>query len=144
MTFYKCTSSSSWYFKTYEPFWDLSLSISGQTSLSECLNEFQKIEHLDGDESPFWNDTNNYHAKIIRTVQLYVLKWTFCILKSEKCDKKQSMTKQIKIARCPDILILHLKRFCSSRSKYDQLVHSPTQLKVRDTQFNLTRNELKI
>ena len=54
------------------------------------------------------------------------------------------MTKQIKIARCPDILILHLKRFCSSRSKYDQLVHSPTQLKVRDTQFNLTRKDFKL
>jgi len=101
-----CKNSS----KTFEPFWDLSLSISGQTSLPQCLNEFQKIEHLNGDESPF----------------------------CEKCDKKQSMTKQIKIARCPDILILHLKRFCSSRSKYDQLVHSPTILKVRDTQFHLT------
>ena len=75
---------------------------------------------------------------------LNLLRYHFCILQSEKCNKKQSMTKQIKIARCPDILILHLKRFCSSRSKYDQLVHSPTQLKVRDTQFNLTRKDFKL
>ena len=46
-------------FQTFEPFWDLSLSISGQTSLPQCINEFQKIEHLDGDESPFWNGTQN-------------------------------------------------------------------------------------
>ena len=50
-------------FQTFEPFWDLSLSISGQTSLPQCINEFQKIEHLDGDESPFWNGTQNIGRK---------------------------------------------------------------------------------
>ncbi|XP_046853466.1 ubiquitin carboxyl-terminal hydrolase 2-like [Xenia sp. Carnegie-2017] len=77
---------------TYDPFWDLSLSIprtfsskyvDSSVSLNDCLILFTKKEDLDGDEKP----------------------------KCEKCKTRQKCQKQIKIHRFPRILVIHLKRF---------------------------------
>ncbi|CAB3977798.1 Ubiquitin carboxyl-terminal hydrolase 2 [Paramuricea clavata] len=82
---------------TYDPFWDLSLSIprnpyssysssrftGSSVTLSECLKLFTQEEDLDGDEKP----------------------------KCEKCKTRQKCQKQIKIHRFPRILVIHLKRF---------------------------------
>ena len=61
------------------------------------------------------------------------------IPQSEKCETKQKMTKQIKIARCPEVLILHLKRFSSKNDKNDSKINFPDYLKVKNTGFQLTR-----
>ena len=89
LTCTKCNNRSV----TYDPFWDLSLSIPKRScnysrytdslSLSDCLKLFTKKEDLDGDEKP----------------------------KCEKCKTRQKCEKQIKIHRFPKILVIHLKRF---------------------------------
>lgn len=89
---------------TFDPFWDLSLPISDSRcsahSLQQCLELFTKDEVLDGDEKPT----------------------------CEECKKRQRMTKQLSIWKCPKILVLHLKRFgnCERyRSKLDTNVQFP-------------------
>ena len=49
------------------------------------------------------------------------------------------MTKQIKVSRSPDILILHLKRFDSVASKNDQLIQCPDDITLGGSKFQLTR-----
>ncbi|XP_028408369.1 ubiquitin carboxyl-terminal hydrolase 2-like [Dendronephthya gigantea] len=96
---------------TFDPFWDLSLSIprvwfvSASNSRfqmllhSNCLRLFTKKEDLDGDEKP----------------------------KCEKCKTRQKCEKQIKIHRFPRILVIHLKRFSGFgyRSKLQTDVEFP-------------------
>lgn len=68
----------------FEYFWDLSVPVNGSgSSVDSCLEQFTKQETLDGDERP----------------------------KCDSCKTRRKMTKQYKIWRLPQILIVHLKRF---------------------------------
>ncbi|XP_003747554.2 ubiquitin carboxyl-terminal hydrolase 2 [Galendromus occidentalis] len=89
---------------TFDPFWDLSLPISDSrctaSTLQQCLEYFTKEEVLDGDEKPT----------------------------CDQCKKRQRMTKNLSIWKCPKILVLHLKRFGNSeryRSKLETNVQFP-------------------
>lgn len=72
---------------TFDPFWDLSLSIpqrpSGSLRLQQCLDHFTREETLDGDEKPTCS----------------------------KCKERRKCTKSFTIHKFPKILVIHLKRF---------------------------------
>ena len=95
---------------TWEPFWDLSLPITGAGSVIECMNEYQKTEQLSDENSPFCS----------------------------KCNEKRKMTKKLEISRCPNILILHLKRFGKGGKKNHNLIMFPIeQLKIKTESYKL-------
>ncbi|CAG0912588.1 unnamed protein product [Notodromas monacha] len=74
---------------TFDPFWDLSVSLpqalglSECVDLTECLELFTKEEVLDGDEK----------------------------VECSRCKKLVRATKKLTIQRYPKVLVLHLKRF---------------------------------
>uniref|UniRef100_A0A1B6FM56 ubiquitinyl hydrolase 1 n=1 Tax=Cuerna arida TaxID=1464854 RepID=A0A1B6FM56_9HEMI len=90
---------------TYEPFWDLSLSIPHSESrntqrkvhLSQCLDYFTKEETLEGNEKPTCS----------------------------RCKSKQTCIKKISIQKFPQILVIHLKRFTGNTRKVDTEVEFP-------------------
>ena len=65
----------------FEYFWDLSVPVA--SSVDSCLSQFTKSETLDGDERP----------------------------SCDNCKTRRKMTKQYRLWRLPQILIIHLKRF---------------------------------
>ncbi|CAF1085313.1 unnamed protein product [Adineta ricciae] len=89
---------------TFDMFWDLSIPLprdKSSTSLQECFQLFMNKEELDGDEKPM----------------------------CAKCKQKRRCTKQLSIQKCPEILVLHLKRFSQSfgRGKLNNLVKFPIE-----------------
>jgi len=73
-------------------FWDLSIPLprnKSSSSVQECIQLFMSKEELDGNEKPM----------------------------CAKCKQKRRCTKKFSIQKCPDILVLHLKRFQQSRSR---------------------------
>ncbi|CAF0895836.1 unnamed protein product [Adineta steineri] len=87
---------------TFDMFWDLSIPLprdKSSTSLQECIQLFMNREELDGNEKPM----------------------------CAKCKQKRPCTKQLSIQRCPEILVLHLKRFSQtySRAKLNTYVDFP-------------------
>jgi len=74
---------------TFDPFWDLSISIPGspgygpEITLEKCLENFTKTETLDGNEKAYCS----------------------------KCKTHQKSTKRFTIERFPEVLVIHLKRF---------------------------------
>lgn len=74
--------------------------------LADCIKEFTKEEKLDHDE-----------------------KW-FC----PKCQKFQISTKKIDIWKCPNILVVHLKRFKYTRHKRGKI---RSKVKIPITDFNM-------
>lgn len=100
-------------FTTYEPFWDLSLPIvkdgkgglgtwlSGKsipTTIQGCLQAFTSDELLQGDES----------------------------FKCETCGEKTQASKQLRLYRLPQVLLLHIKRFKYSGSSREKLTNNVT------------------
>ncbi|UJR38137.1 hypothetical protein I4U23_030816 [Adineta vaga] len=89
---------------TFDMFWDLSIPLprnKSSTTLQECFQLFMSREELDGDEKPM----------------------------CAKCKQKRPCTKQLSIQKCPEILVLHLKRFTQSfgRGKLNNFVDFPIQ-----------------
>ncbi|ORX84786.1 cysteine proteinase [Basidiobolus meristosporus CBS 931.73] len=91
---------------SYEPFMYLTLPVSPSRTLlktitlEQCFKEFTKEEQLGEDN-----------------------RW-FCA----NCQEYQQATKRIELWRLPEILIIHLKRFChaaSRQTKVDMLVDFP-------------------
>ena len=86
-----------------EPFFILDLPIPPNTQppihLLDCLNEFIKIEHLDGDNKWMNEDTQN----------------------------KESATKQILFWSLPPILVICLKRFTATGEKIHSFVDFPIE-----------------
>jgi len=89
---------------TYEPFWDLSLSLSREkaswfnpgrmpNSLEDLLRAFTAAEVLQGDEAPF----------------------------CECCDSKSPATRRILIHRFPKVLVLNIKRFKYTKDGREKL-----------------------
>ncbi|CAF3432687.1 unnamed protein product [Rotaria socialis] len=77
---------------TFDMFWDLSLPLPrdrSSTNLQDCIQLFMSKEELDGDEEPMCN----------------------------RCKKKRPCTKKLSIQKCPEILVLHLKRFSQMRGR---------------------------
>ncbi|KAJ4455776.1 putative Ubiquitin carboxyl-terminal hydrolase 23 [Paratrimastix pyriformis] len=70
---------------TFDPFWDLSLDVQSSKSITGALQHFTAPEILDTD--------NKY--------------------KCENCKKAICARKQLTIRECPNLLLLHLKRFSS-------------------------------
>lgn len=96
---------------TFDPFWDLSLPIpskstTSQVSINECFNIFTQEEILDGGEKPT----------------------------CEKCKKRTKCTKKFLIERCPNVLVLHLKRFSGVRyrTKLTTNVSFPMELNIQE------------
>lgn len=87
----------------FEYFWDLSVPLS--SSVARCLEKFTSTEILDGNDRP----------------------------KCDKCKEKRKMTKQYKLWKLPEILIIHLKRFKAgdTRRKDDSNVKIDTNLSLR-------------
>jgi len=110
--------------KNWESFWNISLPISGSSSIEECIEKFQKSETLTGEDQPF----------------------------CESCQKKCDMTKSLRllfiltkfysssfrISKIPRTLLLHLKRF-SSKSKDSSLIKFPV-----DSSLSLGSSEFKL
>ncbi|KAI4823489.1 hypothetical protein KUCAC02_012072 [Chaenocephalus aceratus] len=85
-----CSHSSN----TFDVFCDLSLPIpkrssSGQVTLRECLELFSQEEKLDKDNSPV----------------------DVC----ERCNRHTECTKRLSIQRFPQVIVIHLNRFTTSR-----------------------------
>lgn len=89
---------------TYEPFWDLSLSLSREktgwfnsgrmpNSLYDLLRAFTAAEVLQGDDAPF----------------------------CEKCGQKSPATRRILVHRFPSVLVLNIKRFKYTREGREKL-----------------------
>jgi len=107
----QCKNKSS----CWDPFWDLSLPLTigqfGRSRYSECslldlLNEFTAKETLDSDERPV----------------------------CESCKKATKSTKQISLARLPQVLILHLKKFSNDGYKLSSPdVKIETTLRFKDS-----------
>ncbi|CBY23368.1 unnamed protein product [Oikopleura dioica] len=97
--------------KNWESFWNISLPISGSSSIEECIEKFQKSETLTGEDQPF----------------------------CESCQKKCDMTKSLRISKIPRTLLLHLKRF-SSKSKDSSLIKFPvdSSLSLESSEFKLS------
>ncbi|CAG5110151.1 Oidioi.mRNA.OKI2018_I69.chr2.g4582.t1.cds [Oikopleura dioica] len=97
--------------KNWESFWNISLPISGSSSIEECIEEFQKSETLSDEDQPF----------------------------CDACQKKCDMTKTLRISRIPKVLLLHLKRF-SSKSKDSSLIKFPVSspLLLDSSKFQLS------
>ncbi|CAF1175580.1 unnamed protein product [Rotaria sordida] len=93
---------------TFDMFWDLSLPLPrdrSSTTLQECIQLFMSKEELNGDEEPMCT----------------------------KCKKKRPCSKKLSIQKCPEILVLHLKRFSQmrGRTKLNTYVDFPiTNLKL--------------
>ncbi|XP_059174588.1 ubiquitin carboxyl-terminal hydrolase 2-like isoform X2 [Physella acuta] len=89
---------------TFDPFWDLSVSIPKnrhELNLEDCIKLFMKEEELAAEERPMCT----------------------------KCKRRQSCTKSFSIQRFPKILVLHLKRFSQERfgRKLTTQVDFPTE-----------------
>lgn len=94
---------------TFDPFWDLSLSIPknrSEVNLEDCIKLFMKEEELAAEERPM----------------------------CAKCKTRQSCTKSFSIQRFPKILVLHLKRFSQERfgRKLSTLVDFPPKLDLTE------------
>jgi ubiquitin carboxyl-terminal hydrolase 2/21 len=93
---------------TFDMFWDLSLPLPrdrSSTDLQECIQLFMSKEELDGNEKPM----------------------------CAKCKQKRPCTKKLSLQKCPEILVLHLKRFSQmrGRTKLNTYVDFPiTNLKL--------------
>jgi len=106
VTCLRCKHTSS----TFDTFWDLSLPIPKNTgkrihTLEDCLKEFSAEEELDDE------------------------------YKCERCKSPQKAKKCLKIYKCPEILVIHLKRFSFNfyiRKKIDDEVEFPTENLVLD------------
>ncbi|KAL1970021.1 hypothetical protein VTN77DRAFT_6426 [Rasamsonia byssochlamydoides] len=84
---------------TYEAFYSISVEIppSGTGDIYQCLRSYCQEEMLSGDE---------------------VWKCPYC-----KCERVA--TKQIIITRCPQILVIHFKRFSASKTQSARKIHTP-------------------
>ena len=88
---------------TYQPFSVLSVPIPRNmriVTLTDCFNEFTKVENLDTDEQ-----------------------WS-----CPKCKKRQPSTKKLTITRLPKNLIIHLKRFDNMLRKNNSFINYPFHL----------------
>ena len=88
---------------TYQPFSVLSVPIPRNmriVTLTDCFNEFTKVEDLDTDEQ-----------------------WS-----CPKCKKRQPSTKKLTITRLPKNLIIHLKRFDNMLRKNNSFINYPFHL----------------
>jgi len=93
-----------------EPFYDLSLEIEQNCSLSSCLKQFSSTETLQDDEK------------------------FFC----DACGRKQEAQKRMRLASLPQILCFHLKRFkyverIGQMKKLTHRVVFPFDLKLTNT-----------
>jgi ubiquitin C-terminal hydrolase len=92
--------------RAFDPFWDLALPIPkgrstssdgpASCTISECLSEFIAEEKMGGNDS------------------------TYC----SRCKKHQACTKKMDLFRLPDVLVLHIKRFCFSSFRRTKLTTS--------------------
>ncbi|CAF0980019.1 unnamed protein product [Didymodactylos carnosus] len=95
---------------TFDPFWDLSVPLprnKSTSTLQQCIQLFMSKEELDGNEK------------------------AMCA----KCKQKRRCTKKFSIQKCPEILVLHLKRFSQSRgrTKLNTMIDFPiTDLRLND------------
>lgn len=85
-------SVCSHYSNTFDVFCDLSLPIpkrssGGEVTLRECLDLFSQEERLDKENSPM----------------------------CERCNKRTESTKRLSIQRFPQVIVIHLNRFTTSR-----------------------------
>ena len=88
---------------TFEPFWVISVPIPSKKespTIRDCLEDFVKVETLDGDERPT----------------------------CERCKERRKCQKWYSVERWPQVLVIHLKRFApvgSYRSKLTGIVDTP-------------------
>ncbi|XP_072305947.1 ubiquitin carboxyl-terminal hydrolase 21 isoform X2 [Eucyclogobius newberryi] len=85
-------SVCSHYSNTFDVFCDLSLPIpkrrsGGEVTLKECLDLFSQEERLDKENSPM----------------------------CERCNRRTDSTKRLSIQRFPQVIVIHLNRFTTSR-----------------------------
>uniref|UniRef100_A0A8C6L5I8 Ubiquitin carboxyl-terminal hydrolase n=1 Tax=Nothobranchius furzeri TaxID=105023 RepID=A0A8C6L5I8_NOTFU len=85
-------SVCSHYSNTFDVFCDLSLpipkrSFGGEVTLRECLDLFSQEEKLDKENSPM----------------------------CERCNRRTECTKRLSIQRFPQVIVIHLNRFTTSR-----------------------------
>uniref|UniRef100_A0A3B3Y825 ubiquitinyl hydrolase 1 n=1 Tax=Poecilia mexicana TaxID=48701 RepID=A0A3B3Y825_9TELE len=85
-------SVCSHYSNTFDVFCDLSLPIpkrssAGEVTLQECLDLFSQEEKLDKENSPM----------------------------CERCSRRTECTKRLSIQRFPQVIVIHLNRFTTSR-----------------------------
>lgn len=104
---------------TRDRYMDLSLDISHQTTntIVDALEEFTKTEVLDGDN---------------------------CVYCAE-CKEKQQVTKELRLATAPSILVCHLKRFAFDKygnlSRLSKRVEFPQQLLIGDYMSKMNKSK---
>jgi hypothetical protein len=102
---------------TRDRYMDISLDINDPqiSSLDDALYEYTKTELLDGDNL------------------------VFC----QKCQKKRSVTKGLRLATAPSILVCHLKRFAFDNYgrliRLHKTIEFPTKLEIGDFMSNLNK-----
>jgi len=89
-----------------EDFFELSINIDQNTSISSCLRSFSKMETLSGADNKFKCDT---------------------------CRSYQEAHKRMRIKRLPTILAIHLKRFNNRMIKVSHRVVFPLELRLYNT-----------
>ena len=105
---------------TCSAFMNLSIEISlphgpHGLKLTECIDAFVKEEVLEGDDA--------WYISFFETI-------FDAVRNCPKCKRPQRATKQLRIARLPTILVIHLKRFRYAgpwRDKLNTFVDYPTQ-----------------
>ena len=89
---------------TYEAFYSISIEIprSGTASIYDCLRSYTQEEKLDE-----------------------VWRCPYC-----KCEREA--TKQIVLTRLPEYLVIHFKRFASSKFERSKKIHTPIDFPIRE------------
>lgn len=102
---------------TRDRYMDLSLDINDLeiSTLNDALFEYTRLETLDDDNA------------------------VYC----PKCDEKQCVTKCLRMATAPSVLVCHLKRFAinsyGQMQRLDKKITVPTQLEIGDYMSNLNQ-----
>ncbi len=89
----------------YDPFWSLSVPVTTATTLEQCMTSFCSKERISG-----------YNCDACKGVET-------------------TADKQISIVRCPQVLIVHLKRFSANMGTVTKLGN---EIKLVTENFNLT------
>lgn len=114
--------------EVYDPFMDLSLEIPSKQQVKKASEPAEFWQKLGGTSAStsFMSSFTNFFSSLSWSAPILTLDMclqSFCSKESlikvdqyscEKCDQKVNASKVLSIGKCPEILMLHIKRFAHS------------------------------